>query len=123
MSDTTETRTLSREEVVERLLAVIDAHPEATNPKVGATCRYTDPNDEERHCLVGQFAAEVGWPVPGSSYTLGAHAAACDYRWPVSGPAMDALSRAQSFADRATDTGSPWASIRDEIAALAGVAG
>lgn len=118
---------MTRDEVVAALLATIDAHPNAVNPRTsgspGAPCVYTDRRDRSSHCLVGQVAADLGWKVPGPYAESAPGVQAVRLGWPITQSAAGALSVAQSKADNATFDGRPWSTIRDDVAALAEVAG
>lgn len=120
MSDTTDTRTLGPREVVERLLAVIDAHPQQVNPEDATGCVYTHPTDPTYHCLAGQLAADSGWTVPGPEEEGYVEEVWHRFGWPLSEEGATALGRAQFLADRGTPE---WGTIRDQVAALAEVSG
>ena len=66
-------RKITKEEVEAALLAQCEAHPGKRNPtmKGAATCLYTDPRNSSRHCVVGQYLADLGLPVPGPDCLLG----------------------------------------------------
>ncbi len=103
------------------LLDIIDRMPDAVNPlDTGEmVCLYTDPNDHDRHCLIGQLAAEMGWSVPDAVEDGGATGVAREYGWPVTVEAAEFLGDAQSAADGLV-LGEPrsWADIRPEVVAL-----
>lgn len=60
-----------------QLLAAIDRYKDSTNvnPEVLGSCVYTDPENPNRHCLIGQVIVDLGYPAlsyndPGIAQTL-----------------------------------------------------
>lgn len=117
----TTTHLMTADGVKAAVLAVIDAHPDRINPTNGdGQCLYTDPDDPDCHCLIGQVAADQGWQVPGPECTRPAFGAAEEYGWPVTTEAADLLSAAQEYADAPGPSGNSrrWGVIRDRVAAI-----
>jgi hypothetical protein len=52
------------DQTLRALHEVIDANPDARNPKGGEACVYTDPDDPTRHCIVGQVLVHLSLPLP-----------------------------------------------------------
>jgi hypothetical protein len=85
------------------LRQVIDANPNSTNPTIdGDTCIYTDPNNLDRHCIIGQLATNQGWTLPhmGSIENRAeARVIAKTYKWPVDNAGLNFLREIQEEAD------------------------
>ena len=91
------------------LLWILESSPSNVNPtNQWGGCLYTDEDDSDRHCVVGQLAAELGWPVPPASYRPGVEGATKDY-WPdLPSDTAQVLWRAQAKADYATRGDGSW---------------
>lgn len=113
------TELLTRDEIIDALLAAIDAHPDQLNPtNHEGLCLYTAMDNPDLHCVVGQVAADLGWKVPDSTVNVGARLASERFAWPVDGVGRDLLGYAQGWADIATKDGRPWSTIRADIEAM-----
>jgi hypothetical protein len=81
----TPTKLLGPNELRPLLRQVIDANPDAVNPRTNHNwCLYTDPDDPKRHCIIGQLALNQGWTVPGPEIMGAASSVVYECGWPVS---------------------------------------
>ncbi len=91
---------------------IIAANPDAKNPveRVGGvySCLYTLG---DRHCIVGQVASDLGWPLPDDNRP--ADVVAFELGWPVEPDAGRFLTAVQALADGPNDAVGPtrWGSI------------
>ena len=101
------------------LLDIVRRMPGNTNPRKGRSCRYTSPTDPDRHCLIGQLAAEQGWDL-GMCPTitgLGAATMARQLSWPVTSRGAGYLREVQALADAFTPSGltRTWSEVESYI--------
>ena len=102
-----DTDLLTPEDLLPLIQDIARRMPDAKNPvkmndgtgMAAYVCLYTDPNDTERHCIVGQLASEQGWQMPPIGNTESAGHNAVVLNWPVNARAAGVLSSLQTVAD------------------------
>jgi len=93
------------ERVRDLLLDIVDRMPDSVNPvNSSGVCVYGTADG--RHCIVGQLAYEQGWSLGGTDdnetdINGSVHDVADILGWPLTNPAIEALSRIQVIADGA----------------------
>lgn len=70
-------------------------------------CLYTDPDNRDRHCIVGQLAVELEWGLPALGNTKSAPVVADNLGWPVTQAGAAFLGQVQSRADGVTNEINP----------------
>jgi len=98
---------MNLDEFKTKIIAVMEADPNAVNPMNERMCLYTSI-DGKSHCVIGQLAANEGWHIPPFDWFGYASGCVIPFGWPVDEGVEEYMDEVQGYADTLKDNGLTW---------------